>query len=125
MNVTLILAKWPLYTPTVNSVGKRIQKLYLRNSITFFNVCDLNLDLITLMLKIDPDMIVTHLHGKMRSIDQKVQKLCPGKRQTDTQTDRQTHRRVNLYLLALADGNEVHCENIWSEQTMASSLFYF
>ena len=46
-----------------------------------FDVCDLDFELMTLVLKLDPDMVVTYT-PQMRSKGQRVQKLWPG--QTDS-----------------------------------------
>ena len=42
--------------------------LYVQNSTFYFH--DLELDPITLVLKLDLDMVMTYLHTKMRSIGQ-------------------------------------------------------
>ena len=47
-----------------------VQKLWLRNTerSMLFDSCDLDFDLMTLVLGLDPDIMVTYWYTKMRSI---------------------------------------------------------
>ena len=62
-------------------------------NFVLFDACDLNFEPMTLILKVDLDMVVTYLHAKNkanRSKGLKVLVLGNAHRQTNRWTDRQT-----------------------------------
>ena len=60
----------------LRSVVQRVKHYSLETHIiSAIHVCGLNLNGITLILKLELDMVVTYLHAKMGSVGQRVQRL--------------------------------------------------
>ena len=100
---------WPILWPQPNLLLIRTMKLvnYMQK-ISIFYHCDLELDPMTLIFKLDLDMMMTYLHTKNKVPSSRRSKVIAC---TDGQKDRQTQRQnKNIALPAYPDGNKgINC----------------